>query len=66
MTTLEAIQEDAEGNVIGAFTSEGYLALPTPFPRAELAGRARALATQFGVTIPAEIQSKLPPDPGPA
>jgi phage tail protein X len=51
--TLEAIVEDAKGNVVGAVLSDSTeIRLPTPFPRAELAARARALAAAYGVTLP--------------
>lgn len=62
MRTLEAIIEDTEGNVVGAVTSEGRITIPTPFPRSQLASRARELAAVHGVAIPSAVESKLPPD----
>ena len=69
MKTLVAIIEDPRGNVIGASTDAGDVMLPTgqAFPRSELRGKAIALATQFGITIPPEIaaalQAETPPAP---
>jgi hypothetical protein len=63
MKTLESIQEDPMGNVVGAYTSEGFIAIPEPFPRSELATRARALAQAYGITIPAGLLAVLPPAP---
>lgn len=63
MKTLESIIEDAHGNVTGALTSEGIVEIDTPFPRAELATRARALAQAHGITIPAGLLAVLPPEP---
>lgn len=62
MKTLIAIIEDAQGNVIGADTTDGPVMLPeaATFPRAGLATRARDLATSFGVQIPAPIEAILP------
>jgi hypothetical protein len=56
MKRLLAIIEDAEGRVIGASTSEGdiMLAKAQQFPRSELAERAPALASHYGVEIPPE------------
>lgn len=64
MKDLESIIEDNEGNVVGAITSDGPVMLPEgqKFPRSELLSRARQLAAAFGVTIPAPIVSKLPPE----
>lgn len=64
MKTLESIMEDPHGNVIGAVTNQGAVMLPEgqKFPRSELLSRARQLAAAFGVTIPAPIVSKLPPE----
>lgn len=61
MKTLEAIIEDDQGNVIGALTSEGRVDVPTPFPRDQLASRARQLAAELGIVIPAPLQAVLPP-----
>ena len=63
MKTLEAIIEDPQGNVTGALTSAGIVTIATPFPRAELATRARELAQAHGITIPAAVAGKLPPVP---
>lgn len=63
MKTLESIIEDDAGNVTGALTTEGVVTLATPFPRSELAGRARALAQAHGITIPAGLLAVLPPPP---
>lgn len=63
MKTIESIIEDAQGNVTGALTSEGIVPIDTPFPRAELATRARALAQAHGITIPAGLLAVLPPEP---
>jgi len=62
MKTLEAIIEDTKGNVVGAMTSEGVITVSTPFPRSELASKARELALAHGVEIPAQVAAKLPPD----
>ena len=62
MKTFEAIIEDPNGNVIGAVTSGGVVTVPEPFPRSELASRARALAESFGITIPAIQDAQLPPE----
>lgn len=66
MKTLESIIEDDHGNVVGAMTSEGRVDLQEPFPRAQLASRARQLAESMGIVIPAPLESKLPPEPDPA
>lgn len=65
MRTLEAIIEDTDGNVIGALTSEGRVYLPSPFPRAQLASRARQLAAEHGIVIPAPLEAMLPPSQTP-
>jgi hypothetical protein len=52
MKMFLAVVEDDQANVIGALTDQGEIILPTPFPRAQLAGRARALAAEYGVTLP--------------
>jgi hypothetical protein len=62
MKTLEAIIEDNQANVIGAQTSQGVVTVAEPFPRSELAARARDLAAEFGITIPAPLQAVLPPE----
>lgn len=64
MKTLESIIEDTDGNVTGALTSEGVVTITTPFPRAELVSRARALAQAHGITIPAELLAVLPAPEG--
>lgn len=64
MKTLESIIEDAQGNVTGALTSQGVVTIPDPFPRGELAARARALAQAHGITIPAGLLAVLPPAEG--
>lgn len=61
MKILESVIEDAEGNVVGALTTEGRVDLPSPFPRAQLASRARQLAAEHGIVIPAPLQAVLPP-----
>lgn len=65
MKTLESIIENEHGNVTGALTSEGIVAIDTPFPRSELATRARALAQAHGITIPAGLLAVLPAEPAP-
>jgi hypothetical protein len=62
MKTFEAIIEDPLGNVLGAQTSDGPVMVATPFPRTELAKRARELAADFGITIPPAQEAKLPPE----
>lgn len=51
------------GNVVGAYTSEGFIAIPEPFPRSEMATRARALAQAYGITIPEGLLAVLAPAP---
>lgn len=56
MKTLLYIVEDTEGNVTGAIVQNGgreeTIQVDTPFPRAELAARARDLAAQHGIALP--------------
>lgn len=61
MKTLLAIIEDDKANVIGASTDQGDIMLdPSEVrPRAQLKAAAVALATKYGVTIPAELQAVI-------
>lgn len=52
MKKLLAIVEDSAGNVIAAQTDAGEIRIPAPFPRSELAARARDLAAAYGVALP--------------
>ena len=61
MNTLISIIEDDKANVIGASTDQGDIMLdPSDVkPRSELKAAAVALATKYGVTIPAELQAVI-------
>jgi hypothetical protein len=63
MKLFWAVVEDDQANVIGALTDQGEIILPNPFPRAELAARARALAAEYGVTLP-DHPAIPPAEPG--
>lgn len=69
MKTLKYIEEDERGNVTGAIVDDAgkevVINLPDEFPRAELATRARDLATSYGIALPANhaIPPADPPTP---
>lgn len=61
MKTLQSIIEDDKANVIGASTDQGDIMLdPSEVkPRSELKSAAVALATKYGVAIPADLQAVI-------
>lgn len=65
MKELRSIIEDDKGNVIGASTDQGDIMLdPSEVkPRSELKAAAVALATKYGVTIPAPLRPLVTPSP---
>lgn len=60
MKTIEVIQEDDAGNVVGAYTSTGFVKVSDPFPRAELATKAAGMALKDQLEVPAEALAKIP------